>query len=252
MMELNYVLMNPTGNITILVETAVPIEEQPTCAQTLMKLEPTAEQVGFVSPPLDENCDIVLRMAGGEFCGNAAMCTAVWYVQNNKLQDGVIRVRVSGADDPVNVTVYPENEGVFCCDVEMPHPYGITQFHGIPLVQMPGISHLIITNPMTKTEADRTIRAYCEELNVDGLGIMLLEERTRTLTPLVYVPRADTLFWENSCASGTSAVGAWLAWRAGCGIHQSFIEPGGVIAVSAWPEGRIVLHGKVSEDYKKK
>ena len=36
MKELTYVLMDPTGNMTILVETPVPVEEQPAVAARLM------------------------------------------------------------------------------------------------------------------------------------------------------------------------------------------------------------------------
>ena len=44
-----YRLFDPTGNITLLVETPVPVEEQPAVAQALMEQEPSAEQVGFLT-----------------------------------------------------------------------------------------------------------------------------------------------------------------------------------------------------------
>ena len=49
MRRVTWTLLDPTGNITLLVETPVPTEEQPTVAQKLMRLEPTTEQVGFFS-----------------------------------------------------------------------------------------------------------------------------------------------------------------------------------------------------------
>ena len=37
--QLKYSLLDPTGNITLLVETPVPIEDQPAVALELMKLQ---------------------------------------------------------------------------------------------------------------------------------------------------------------------------------------------------------------------
>ena len=56
-MKLDYRIFDPTGNITLLVETPVPAAMQPRIAAQLMALEPRAEQVGFLSP------DGALRMA---------------------------------------------------------------------------------------------------------------------------------------------------------------------------------------------
>ena len=74
-MNISYYVLDPTSNITILAETPVPVELQPSVASRLMLAEPEAEQTGFLSH--EPGCDIALRMAGGEFCGNAAMSAAV-------------------------------------------------------------------------------------------------------------------------------------------------------------------------------
>jgi len=74
-MELHYVLMNPSGNRTILVETPVAKKDYKKIATGLMKAEPTAEQVGFLD--ITGPDAYKLTMAGGEFCGNATMCTRV-------------------------------------------------------------------------------------------------------------------------------------------------------------------------------
>ena len=70
-MRLDYFLLDPTGNITILVTSPVPVEKQAFAAARLMAREQNAEQVGFLSNA--PSCDIALRMAGGEFCGNALL-----------------------------------------------------------------------------------------------------------------------------------------------------------------------------------
>ncbi|MEE3312421.1 MAG: diaminopimelate epimerase, partial [Acutalibacteraceae bacterium] len=74
-MEVTYSLFDPTGNITLLVETPISAAERVAVASKLMELEPKAEQVGFVSQD-DADVDIRLDMAGGEFCGNATMSAA--------------------------------------------------------------------------------------------------------------------------------------------------------------------------------
>jgi diaminopimelate epimerase len=65
------------------------------------------------------------------------------------------------------------------------------------------------------------------------------------LTPLVYVPRANTCFWEHSCASGTSAAAMYLAHLLNSRIDASFEEPGGILAVTSEPAGQTWLKGSV-------
>ena len=76
-----------------------------------------------------------------------------------------------------------------------------------------------------------------EWLALDGLGLMFLEEgpAARRMTPLVFVPGADTVFWESSCASGSSAVGMCLASREGTPVDLSLAEPGGKLHVKSDP-----------------
>ena len=89
MTEIQYYLLDPTGNQTVLVETSVPEKIQPAVAKQIMECEPEAEQVGFVS--FLEN-SIEIRMAGGEFCGNAAMSAGVLYAVRHNLAKGLIPV----------------------------------------------------------------------------------------------------------------------------------------------------------------
>ena len=244
-MKIEYALMDPTGNMTVLVETPVPMASQPFCASRLMELEPTAEQVGFVTPGADGDCDVALRMAGGEFCGNAAMSAAALFCLRRGMTDGgTVRVRVSGAEDPVRVKLRPA-EGGFAGEVQMPLPKRVAAFAGFPLVELPGISHLIVTETVSRPEAEQAVKRYCAALGADALGLMLLDEAVGKLTPLVYVPGADTLYWENSCASGTAAVGVYLAHRAGGAVTCALSEPAGTMEISAAPGEAPLLRGRV-------
>ena len=242
-MELKYYLFDPTKNMTILVETPVPAESQPFVASGLLRAEPTAEQVGFVSPG-DGECDIALRMAGGEFCGNATMSTAALFCMKYNLKEASVRVRASGTEAPVRVDVRTAGEG-FACTVDMPRPKRITEAFGCPLVEFDGISHMIVTGPVERADAEKAVRERCAALGAAGLGLMLLDEASETLTPLVYVSAPETLYWEHSCASGSAAVGAYLAAKRGAPVDLSLREPGGVLRVKAAPGGAISLSGTV-------
>lgn len=247
-MTVDYRVIDPTGNITILVETYVPAEEQPDIAQKLMELEPDAEQVGFIYDA--EGADIALRMAGGEFCGNAAMSTAAVAAAEAGVSEGRFLVRVSGADEPVKAYVASQPDGSFKGTVCMPKPFSIEirDLAGggkLPVVNLPGISHVILEKKKPCKEYEKLVREWCRDLDADGLGLMFLDADAGTMTPLVYIPGADTLFWENSCASGTTAVGAYLKYRSGEDVDLSLKQPGGDLRIEASADGELKLSGTV-------
>lgn len=251
-MKVSYYLANPTGNMTILVETPVPAGSQPFFARQLMDAEPSAEQVGFVSPGAKRGT-ICLRMAGGEFCGNATMSTAALYCEKNSLSEAELLVLASGAKEPVPVQIRKDgNESYLGC-VKMPQPSAKgnveLQLKGktfcYPLMQIDGIAHLIVREPMERTLAETAVKLWCHKLETEALGLMFLDFGAGTLTPLVYVPSADTMYWESSCASGTAAVGACLAAENGVPVSAELKQPGGILCVDATPEGEVFLRGKV-------
>ena len=275
---LSYVLMDPTKNQTILVETPVPVQEQPAVAAKLMQEEPSAEQAGFLSVPEDVSSSspaISLRMAGGEFCGNATMSAAVYYAMHAEMTKGRVAVQVSGTPDPVNVTVsaLPE-DGLWEGIVDMPQPQSLErktlslkqavfpkdqsvfpEACALPVVTFRGITHILLDgDPPVENEretAEILAKAWCTDLQADALGLLFLNEKKSSLTPLVYVKAADTLFWENSCASGTTAAGAWLARETGQPVNHIFRQPGGTLEISAEPDGPLLLKGTVRCQYRK-
>ena len=247
MMNIRYALLDPTGNMTILAETSVPAADQPAVAARLMELEPAAEQVGFLSA--DEK-GLRLRMAGGEFCGNAAMSAAALWAVDRGISAGTLRVSVSGAADPVEVklSACPEENAVRGT-VRMPKPVSVGEVafpDGSlrPVVRFDGICHVIAESGLSREDAEAVISDWCLLLHTDALGIMLLDRDRGTLDPLVYVPAAGTLCWERSCASGTTAVGAYLAAKGGP-VTLSLKEPGGFLTVEADRMGDLYLTGRV-------
>ena len=265
--EVSYWLMDPTGNITILVETPVPGASFPSVAEKLMQLEPEAEQVGFLSctPPSGPNRkpQYALCMAGGEFCGNASMSAAVYFATQEKISSGSLDLTVSGAEKPVTVTVCAGPDNTWSGTVHMPAPRQIRAVpfpdgQTRPVVFFDGIAHVIMEPllPASLSEnAEKLAKDWCSLLKTDALGLMFFDtEPTYTpgtrsaeadLRPLVYVPAADTLFWESSCASGTTAAGAWLAEKLPPPFTLTLRQPGGPLQVTASEEGELHLAGSV-------
>ncbi len=276
--ELKYCILNPTGNITALVETSVPKERQPLLSARIMERHPEVEQVGFVSFGGNGDVSGSLRMAAGEFCGNASMCAAALYLMRRGEQDlprdgwETVKLRVSGASEPVEIRLKKESSsGCFLCSIAMPpalktefRPFSFGELsEDLPVVFMQGISHIIIEKESAfygllsqKETAGQAVREWCRLLSADGLGLIFLGGSgdspsagpgIRDLTPLVFVPGIDSLFWENSCASGTAAAGIYLASKAGEAADISFREPGGVLRATSDPvSGITLLGGRVS------
>ena len=255
-------IWDPTGNITALVESPVPVPEQPAVAAALMRRCPAVEQVGFVTLPETPGAQPKLRMAGGEFCGNASMSAAALSLLRCGETAGEQRVslRVSGVAEPVAVHLRREGEG-FRARVRMPAAlavgerlFAFEERRGmLPMVRMEGISHLLIEPgsvffPLLRdpAAAGQAVRVFCETLGAEGLGLMFLEqaEGRRRLTPLVYIPGSGTEFWENSCASGSSAVGMLLAARQNAPVGLTLTEPGGTLRVESDPGGETWLSGR--------
>lgn len=248
-MEIRYHIFDPTGNVTVLVETPVPVGKQPAVGAALLRAEGAAEQVGFLSD--SPGCDVALRMAGGEFCGNATMSAAAHFAARNDFYfyPGGVLVKVSGVDAPVNVRLAAENGG-WRATAEMPRPLSVSREKlsggGSPVVvRCPGIAHVVVPRPMDREDAEKAARGWCAALGAEAMGLMLFDRERGALTPLVYVPEGDTLYWEHSCASGSAAVGAYLAAEAGEEISVALKEPGGVLEVSAAPDGPVRLTGTV-------
>ena len=245
--SLRYLLLDPTGNVTILCLTPVPEDIQPAAAYRLSQLEPSAEQTGFVS---GLSPDLVrMRMAGGEFCGNAAMSAASVCAMKAGLQEADIPVSFAGAGVTVPVRVSAGAGGSWDGRVTMPEPediriVGLPGGMTLPAVFFPGIVHVIAEEDIGRAESEKLCREWCRYLGADALGIMRYDRDGGSLTPLVYVENANTLFWENSCASGTAALGYWLNREHGPISNVSVREPGGALEIRE-SGGRILLSGKV-------
>ena len=242
-MQIHYSVWDPMGNITVLVTSDVPVSARTEVAAHLLKTVNGAEQVGFFdleSTPLPR-----LEMAGGEFCGNATMSAAAMLISNsenfkNKENEEIeISLAVSGSDEPVSVFVEQNNgENGYICTVSMPLPATVEIFDtvldgdpvSIPLVRMPGIAHFVVQNSITADEAEgiqELLRKLAEQVEASAYGMIFTSDAEQPISPLLYVPAADTMIWENACGSGSAAVAAWLAAQHGDPVAIRLLQPGG-------------------------
>ena len=61
-MNISYTKIDPSGNITLIVDNFVPREDQSRIAMLLMERDPEAEQVGFLEVPEDPCCSVHLQL----------------------------------------------------------------------------------------------------------------------------------------------------------------------------------------------
>ena len=274
--DIEYELIDPTGNITALVRTAVDEADQPRIAGLILDAEESCEQVGFTGS--SSGCDIALRMAAGEFCGNAVMSTAALYCDDNgidKGQERTVHVCSSGCDKPLVVDITrKEDKGqthVYNGRVTMPDPRDISchvftykdRFYDLPVVRFDGILHVIAKSgdiSFPDEEMQGLIRDWCDQAGAECFGIMMTDIEDDlffrseavndkimiSMRPLVYVPMLSSCYWENSCASGTTAVASYLSHELGDeDITVGVKQRGGTLTVHIKDRQKI-LEGNVS------
>lgn len=258
---IEYILMNPTKNYTVFVLTHVPINEYENIAKELLKVEPRAEQVGFLS--FKSYGNIFLRMAGDEFCGNATMSAAVYYCIRNEIEKENVAVNVYGLDHLINVQVEKKESDEWEGIVEMPKVKEIKDVtfpdgETYPIVFMDGIAHIIMIKDGDKSEmifdknADEVLfRERCKYLNAPALGVMKYFPKNSKLFSFVYVRGIDTMYFENSCASGTAALGYYLDSKLDKPINLSIEQTcGKCLEVYTTKKKKLYLKGKVKLEHK--
>jgi diaminopimelate epimerase len=254
--EINFVKLNPTQNMTILVETTHPTKAHKDIATRIMSYDSVyAEQVGFIEEPINYKADAHLQMAGGEFCGNACMALAAFITSKQALKHNHVKkilLEVSGTDSLVECEVKRvENE--YYCQVTMPIPKEIKQtiisHEGnkldVTLVDYGEFVHIVMNindvNERVKEEAQSLAKSLSLTLNVSLIGILLYNQNSNELEPLIYIPHLDSMVWEKGCGSGTASLGSYLAWKNKKRTITHVKQPGGIItAVANYQEGKLI------------
>ncbi|WP_169506440.1 diaminopimelate epimerase [Paenibacillus lemnae] len=241
--------------MTILVESHHHRDCYQEVASRLMAYDHVfAEQVGFIEAPRSDGAWARLHMMAGEFCGNAAMSLAVVMAWKQNLLPGeqlLIPLEVSGSHSLLLCQVKADPSG-FTCKVDMPLPSSIVKTSFLidgchvpaAVIRFSGIVHVILQPPCvderTKAMAQKLITSPDLLQGESAVGIMLYQSQSREMTPLIYIPEADSLVWERGCGSGAAALGAFLAAEAEISLHIHIRQPGGSMEVWAqYDNGRI-------------
>ncbi|MFC5060474.1 hypothetical protein [Saccharothrix xinjiangensis] len=239
--------LSPTQNMTLLVTTEHPEGEHRDIARQIMAYEHVhAEQVGFVQKPESPDADISLRMAGGEFCGNACMALAALTVAEEGPHAGDpvdVVLEASGTEDLVVCRVV-KRSAEYVCELAMPVPRAVERSaltddvgSGSAFVRYDDSLHVVIEtgrlDRATREKAQLLAARLGEAWNVSLVGVMLYNPDSGRLTPLVHVPLLGSMVWERGCGSGTASLGAYLAWKNNTSVATSVIQPGGVMKVAA-------------------
>ena len=253
MMRLHYQKYSPTGNVTVLVTTPVSRDVQREIAARLLGPGGVGgEQAGFIEPAADPRCAARLQMMGGEFCGNATMSLGAMLARKASLADGGamdLLLEVSGSATPVPCHIERDGDG-WIGTVRMPLPTRVGKIAletdagplAVPLVELPGIAHLLIPAGagLGEVELRRRLPLWNETVGAEAIGALRWDADAAFMDPLVYVPSAGTLVREHGCGSGTAAVGCFLALAAGRDVDLPVRQPGGAIRVAAKPGDGVV------------
>lgn len=224
-------IIRPGGNDTLLIKGLVKNPNRKKLINDqMMSLYPNVEQVGFYEFNPKTNM-ATLEMAGGEFCGNATRSLAYLLLNGKK---GEIKVQVSGTTKKLRAGIKKENTAF----AQMPIYSSLDSVqkidNNLSKVSLSGITYLITPLPKNKS-VNELKKIGFSLLKENGLaysepacGVMFWSKRKKQykLDPVVWVRDIKTLFYETACASGTAALGLWIAkTNPSSKIQTSIIQP---------------------------
>lgn len=245
--EISFVKASPTQNMTILVRSSHEEDEYAPIALKMMSYDNVyAEQVGFIKKTMHPDADAALRMAGGEFCGNACMALAVLiaHQQTNSSDCRSVKLEASGTDQLIQCMVTNTDEG-YCCKVMMPAPRSIEakifKYDGnqfmVGLIQYSDFLHVVLEVERFTKPVKKMAQSLAKLLEITStnqlIGILLYKPSSGELLPLIYIPMLDSMVWERGCGSGTASIGAYMVWKNIAPFEGAILQPGGLIKVSA-------------------
>lgn len=240
---IHYVKADPCGNTTILVLDPVNREQRGMLSKQLMAPDCVgAEQVGYVTL-FDGQDDIRIDMMGGEFCGNASRSVAAYMAMKTGKEDAAYKICCSGCEDLLQASIRHLEGNTYDAAIDMPLPKEIDAII-VAVGEMPirffrvdfgGIVHFVYVGQnidlLDKNTYWESVKEYAADSMPDALGLVLFDLHKRSILPAVYVKATDTLYWEQSCGSGTAAVGAVMTCMLKSDFSAAIEQPGGTLTV---------------------
>lgn len=243
-MKIRYLIYNPAGNITALVKGDKFNKKQKRIINNaIMNENSEVEQVGFLSLEKKK-----LSMAGGEFCGNATRCAALYYLNKDneievEINDKILK---AGIDNKNKIWCeIPVNE---CQIQKLDEKIYKIKLSGITIIPRE-IQAENILNENLKSEAVNIIKKY--EIDDNAIGIMFYQDNL--MYPVVWVKAINTLFVENSCGSGTIGLSILKSFLSNKDGDYTIKQPSGkILETSIKIENkkivRAILKGEITTD----
>ena len=245
-MHIHYIKADPSGNTTIFVFDTIAAAQRSIVAAELLRPEGIgAEQVAYISVPEKREEPIRIDMMGGEFCGNASRSAAAYVLMQDQQEWGNYLVSCSGCDTVLAAHARRRGEGIFDAFIAMPLPEAveavIIEVDGLPSrffrVALPGIVHFVhMVTGIDRIDKEvfwKAVCSYAADEALAAFGLILFDPSQLKMIPAVYVTATDTLYWEQSCGSGSAAVAAALACMGKKNVSCRIRQPGGVIEITA-------------------
>lgn len=203
-----YFRANPCGNITgFVVAPVYPGYRKAYTKCIIDQIDKDVEQVGFISPAY-EGAPLRMDMMGGEFCANATRAYGLYsagFYDTDGLVD--IEVYVSGHEGTTDVIADVKNQKAYVAlDAALDKKDVEIAGKKLKLIELPGISHLIVEEKEDKEFVDEALKILKENYMAEAYGIIFFDKEKLEIVPYVYVEGSDTLVREGSCGSATVAV----------------------------------------------
>jgi diaminopimelate epimerase len=203
-----------------------------------------AEQAGFLV--LDNSH---FEMSGGEFCGNASRAAAILFAEATGSKD--VSFTVSGFHGTVNASVDQYSDNQYYVRCEFPGmPTGVQEVilhdgQDAAIVDLGGIVHVVIdgifpSDPEAYRAAHSAITKQLKLSERDAVGVIWFNKSHDAIVmhPVVWVKAINTFFYEESCGSGTIAVGRVTN-------STSIVQPTEKTISVVFKEGVVVLESEM-------
>lgn len=253
---IKFVKLNPSGNITALVlNTNIKQELYKKIASDILKKYKDVEQVGFLKVYDKLFC---LEMMGMEFCGNASRAFASFLVKNGDVKENEFYFSTSGIDKPILASVKMLNTNSYFSSIAIPFFKKINDIIAqnvvdnveVFVVSLNGITHILVNeekyafDKKNYTKQAKYFINYLGLKNASAVGVIWFKKYK--IKPVVWVKNTNTYYYENSCGSGSLALGIYYASFSDKKNFNIVQKNGQFISVSVLLENNIVKSANIA------
>jgi diaminopimelate epimerase len=204
-MKIPFKIYYPGGNTTALVLKNIAKNRQAQIARVIMRQNKSIEQVGFVEPAKKAGTSLHLEMMGGEFCGNAARCAALY--ASKIFKKNKISLTVSGFKSVLNATASKTGMAL-----ELPGNFLLkTKKVGENfIVDLKGIRFYVSRKEIKKSQINQIVRKYGRNCPALGIEQIVTVSNGLKILPWVWVKKTKSTVKETGCVSGSLAAAVVL------------------------------------------